>query len=57
MRKWTVMLIPDKRGATRSLRLYSLQLWCVATLFIALSFTAGFFFRRQQVQARHLRML
>lgn len=47
-KKWTVMLIPHDRGDTQTLNLSAYQLWLVAAILVALSFTSAFFYGRHQ---------
>lgn len=49
MKRWTVMLIPEGQGTTRSLNLCSVQLWAVVAVIAALGFTSSFFFQRSRV--------
>ena len=57
MKKWTVMLIPHDRGNTRSLHVYSFQVWFVVCALIGLSFTSAFFYQRQVSAAREVSSL
>lgn len=57
MKKWTVMLIPHDRGNTRSLSLYSFQLWFVVAALVSLSFTSAFLYQRQAVAANEAERL
>ncbi len=52
MKRWTVMLIPEGQGTTRSLNLYAFQLWTVVFVVAALGFTSSFFFQRDRVARR-----
>lgn len=52
MKRWTVMLIPHGAGNTRSINLYSIQVWCVVGVFALLSFTSAFLYKSNLV-ARH----
>ncbi|MBI5093075.1 MAG: M23 family metallopeptidase [Candidatus Hydrogenedentes bacterium] len=52
MKKWTVMLIPHDRGNTRSLHVYSFQVWFVVCALTGLSFTTAFLYQRHVVIAR-----
>ncbi len=48
------MLVPDDRGATRTLSLNSLQVWGVIAVFALISFTSAFFFQRNSAARREL---
>jgi murein DD-endopeptidase MepM/ murein hydrolase activator NlpD len=52
MKRWTVMVIPEGQGTTRSLHLYAFQLWAVVFVVAALGFTSSFFFQRCRVTRR-----
>jgi len=52
MKRWTVMLIPHGAGNTRSINLYSVQVWLVVGVFALLSFTSAFLYKSNLV-ARH----
>lgn len=49
MKRWTVMLIPHDQGNTRSLNLYSLQIWVVIGVFASLSFVSAYTYQRYGV--------
>jgi murein DD-endopeptidase MepM/ murein hydrolase activator NlpD len=57
MKKWTVMLIPHDRGNTRSLHVYSFQVWFVVCALTGLSFTSAFLYQRQVAVAREVNAL
>ncbi|MBI4560020.1 MAG: M23 family metallopeptidase [Candidatus Hydrogenedentes bacterium] len=54
MKKWTVMLIPHGPGSTRSVYLYSFQLWVVIGLLVGLSFTSAFLYKRHELLNREM---
>jgi murein DD-endopeptidase MepM/ murein hydrolase activator NlpD len=61
MKRWTVMVIPDGPGSTRSFTLNSAYLWvpwCAGILIVALAFNSSFFLKRYliaQAETSHLR--
>jgi len=57
MKKWTVMLIPHDRGNTRSLHIYSFQVWFVVCALTGLSFTTTFLYQRQVAMSREVSAL
>ncbi len=48
MKKWTVMLIPQGQGGTRTLTLCELHYWSVFGLIAALAFSSAFFYQRHR---------
>lgn len=57
MKRWTVMLIPHGQGNTRSLNLYSIQVWFVIVVFAALAFVAAFSFQKSVLAQRDIERL
>jgi murein DD-endopeptidase MepM/ murein hydrolase activator NlpD len=57
MKKWTVMVIPQSRGGTRTLHLHSFQIWMTIAILTIASFWSGFFARRYQCLAREVARL
>ena len=57
MKKWTVMLIPQGEGCTKTLTLTDLHFWSVCGFIILLSFTAAFFYQRQNDIAERATLL
>lgn len=57
MKKWTVMMIPQGEGGTRTLTLCELHFWSVCGLVILLTFTSAFFFQRNREIAHRADML
>jgi len=57
MKKWTVMLVPQGQGVTRTLHLYSFQLWLFIVILLGLAFTSAFFFQWFQAAQTHARIL
>ncbi|HUW59676.1 MAG TPA: M23 family metallopeptidase [Candidatus Bathyarchaeia archaeon] len=53
MKKWTVLLIPHDRTSARTLSICAYQLWALAALLVALSFTSTFFFSRHEAAVRY----
>lgn len=51
MKKWTVMLIPQGEGGTRTLMLCELHFWSVCGLIILLTFSSTFFYQRHREMA------
>ncbi|MFO7975147.1 MAG: M23 family metallopeptidase [Candidatus Hydrogenedentota bacterium] len=45
MKKWTVMMIPHGKGATRNLNLSSLYIWFIVACFCVLAFASTFSFQ------------
>ncbi len=54
MKKWTLLVIPQGQGATSTLNLYSVQIWCVVALLVALTFASAFFYKRYQITRNEL---
>ena len=57
MKKWTVMMIPHGKGATRNLSLCSFHLWLTVACFCVLAFASTFTFqlyRYSQAQVHEL---
>jgi murein DD-endopeptidase MepM/ murein hydrolase activator NlpD len=57
MKRWTVMLIPHGQGNTKTLNLYSLQLWIVVAVFAALSFVSAFSYQRARTARKEIERL
>jgi len=53
MKTWTVMLIPDDRGSTRTLKMADWHLWAVVGLLTVLTFTTAFFYQRHRTLQAH----
>ena len=57
MKKWTVMMIPHGKGATRNLSLSSFYIWALVASFCVLAFASTFtlqLYRNTRVQVRVL---
>lgn len=54
MKRWTVMLVPQSRGRTRSLELAAYQIGVLVAVLMTLSFSSTFFYKRHQVLAREV---
>ena len=48
MKTWTVMLIPDDRGSTRTLTLADWHVWAVVGLLTVLTFSTAFLYQRHR---------
>lgn len=46
MKKWTVLVMPHDQGNTRTIHIYSLQVWAVVAVLSALAFTSAFTYAR-----------
>jgi murein DD-endopeptidase MepM/ murein hydrolase activator NlpD len=52
MKKWTLMVIPEGQGSTRTVHFYAAYAYAVLALITALSFTSAFFLQRS-LSAQH----
>jgi murein DD-endopeptidase MepM/ murein hydrolase activator NlpD len=57
MKRWTVMLIPQGNGATRTLNLNSSHIYVAVALLAALTFSTTFFIQRYRIAADQARQL
>lgn len=57
MKKWTVMLMPQGQGRSKTLTLCELHFWSFCTLILVLAFTAAFFYQRHQEVSRQAEQL
>ena len=57
MKRWTVMLIPQDRGATQTFSLAAYHFWVVVALFSILAFASAFFVQRNLVIAQQVAAL
>ena len=49
MKKWTVLVMPHDQGNTRTLHLYSGQIWTLVLVLVGLTFISAFMFGRYRV--------
>jgi murein DD-endopeptidase MepM/ murein hydrolase activator NlpD len=57
MKRWTVMLIPHGQGNTRSLNLYSAQLYTLVSVFAVLAFTAAYTYQSARIARKDVERL
>jgi len=57
MKRWTVMLIPHGQGNTRSLNLYSMQLYVLVSAFAVLAFTAAYTYQSARIASKDVERL